>query len=336
MTSEPRSTADQPALELRPIGRTFQMPGHYVWCSSPIWGDDGRVHLFYSRWTKDKGMAGWINGSEIGHAVADGPEEEFRHREVVLAPRPGFWDGTTCHNPLIKRVGDRFFLFYLGNSNGRTDTKRIGVAISDSLDGPWQRPDQPCLLPGQPGAWDDHCTTNPAFVEGDDGKYWLFYKSWNTAEYESQQGKIRGNRKYGLAKADRPEGPYRKITNDPVIDFSGRPNNAQLEDAYVWYEDGRYHLIARDMGFHNHEYGLLLSSSDGLEWSGPRVAYLELSAYVDEPPAPRHLTRYGRLERPMLLHDHRSGRPRYLFGGSQGGRFETATTFVFEIVSAAL
>ena len=329
MTFEHRT--DRPAFELRPIGRQLALEDFYIWCSSPIWGVDGRVHLFYSRWRKDRGMSGWINGSEIGHAVADSPYDEFRHLDVAVAPRPGSWDATTCHNPLIKKIGDGYVLFYIGNSNGRTDTKRIGVATSDSLDGPWRRPDQPCLLPGPAGTWDDHCTTNPAFVAGDDGLYWLFYKSWNTTEYETQSGPVRGNRKYGLAKADHPLGPYTKVGTEPVIDFSDRPGNAQLEDAFIWRDRSGYRMIARDMGFYNHQYGLTLSSIDGITWSDPTPAYLDLRSYLDEPEPPPHLTKYGRLERPMLLLDQDSGQPRFLFGGSQGGPSATATTLVFEI-----
>ncbi|WP_435524675.1 hypothetical protein [Chryseobacterium indoltheticum] len=108
----------------------------------------------------------------------------------------------------------------MGNSNGKTNTKRIGLAVSKSLDGEWKRPDRPLLLPGKQGAWDDHCTTNPAFVKGSDGKYWLFINPGTLGEYETQKGTVRGNRKYGLAKADSPMGPYKKVSENPVIDFS--------------------------------------------------------------------------------------------------------------------
>lgn len=325
-----------PAFTLKPIGRSLALDDYYIWCSSPIWGDDGKVHLFYSRWKKEKGMSGWLRGSEIAHAVAERPDAPFTDLGVVLRPREGYWDGTTCHNPLIQQVGDTYYLFYMGNSNGKTDTKRIGVAVSKSLDGPWQRSDEPTLMPGAGGAWDDHCTTNPAFVKGNDGKYWLFYKSWNTAEYQNQSGAVRGNRKYGLAKANHPLGPYIKVSDSPIIDFSGRPNNAQLEDAFVWKEKSRYYLIARDMGFYNHEYGLILSSADGIHWSEPQISYLDMKSYVQEGKPPGHLKRFGRLERPMLLLDKTKGTPRYLFGATQGGKAETSTTFVFQIESYKL
>lgn len=317
-----------PLGKLRPIGRALETEGYYVWCSSPIDGPDGKVHLFYSRWKAEKKMGGWIKGSEIAHAVADSPESPFVFKEVILAPRPGYFDATTCHNPLIRFVDGKYCLFYMGNSNGKTNTKRIGLAIADSLDGPWQRPDRPLLEAGPEGAWDDHCTTNPAFIKWK-GKYWLYYKSWNTREQENATGLIKGNRKYGIAIADRLEGPYVKYEHNPVIDFSGKGSNRQFEDAFIWQEKNKLKIIARDMGVFDHESGLLMHSLDGYKWSEPEIAYHALSKYIDMPPAPAHLKKYGRLERPMLL--IRNGKPAYLFGAAQGGKFETSSTFIFKI-----
>jgi hypothetical protein len=53
-------------------------------------------------------------------------------------------------------------------------------------------------------------------------------------------------------------------------------------------------------------------------------------AYVEQPPAPKHLTKYGRLERPQLL--LRNGHPAFLFTTSQGGKYQTASPFLFKIV----
>jgi len=316
---------------LRPIGRILELEGYYVWCNSPIEGPDGKTHLFFSRWAATKGMGGWINACEIAHAVADQPEGPYTVRGTVLAPRgPGHWDGTTCHNPHIRKIGDRYALFYIGNSNGKTDTKRVGVALADSLDGPWQRPDMALLEPGPTGAWDDHCTTNPSLIQHPNGEFWLYYKSWNTADYAAGQPPVRGNRKYGLATATRLEGPYRRHPRNPLIDFSGRGGNRQCEDAFVWREDGRFRMIVRDMGLFSHEVGLIMESDDGLAWSEPLIAFQPVRAYVDQPPAPKHLTKYGRFERPQLLLRH--GRPAYLFTTTQGGKYETSTPFLFKIV----
>jgi hypothetical protein len=313
---------------LKPVGRLLELEGYYVWCNSPIEGPDGSIHLFFSRWDAKKGMGGWIRGSEIWHAVAPHPEGPYTVVGNVLSPRPGCWDATTCHNPLIRKVDGRYALFYMGNSNGKTDTKRIGLALADDLYGPWTRSDLPLLEAGPTGAWDDHCTTNPAFLKHQ-GKYWLYYKSWNTKEYDTATGPIRGNRKYGLAIADALEGPYRKVGANPLIDFSGCGNNAQIEDAFVWEDRRGVHLIARDMGYYNHENGLLLDARDGLHFGTPRVAYYAAPHYFEQPPAPKHLKKYGRFERPQLL--FLKGRPAYLFTASQGGAFQTASSFLFKI-----
>ncbi|WP_134088077.1 glycoside hydrolase family protein [Olivibacter sp. XZL3] len=315
--------------KLVPIGRALELPGYYVWCNCPIAGADGKIHVFFSRWKADLGMSGWIKGSEIAHAVAEAPDKPFEVLGTVIAPRgTGFWDGTTCHNPLIKKIGDTYCLFYMGNSNGKTNTKRIGLATASSLQGPWTRTDEPILLPGTEGAWDDHCTTNPAWVSGKDGRNWIYYKSWNTRDYETTTGPIRGNRKYGVAFADTPAGPYEKYEHNPVIDFSDRGANRQFEDAFVWREGDRFKMIARDMGVFNHEVGLIMDSADGLHWSEPQIAFHPLSYYVQEGPAPSHLKRYGRLERPMLLLEH--DEPAWLFGASQGGKYQTSSAFIFK------
>ena len=90
-------------------------------------------------------------------------------------------------------------------------TKRIGYAVANSIWGPWERCEKPLLMPGNTGEWDDYITTNPAFLKHPDGKYWLYYKSCNENEYVNQHiNGISGNRKYGVAFADKITGPYRR------------------------------------------------------------------------------------------------------------------------------
>ncbi|WP_244311295.1 hypothetical protein [Mucilaginibacter metallidurans] len=72
------------AKKLKPVGRALEMEGYYVWCNSPIEGPDGRIHVFFSRWIASKKMGGWINGSEICHAVADTPKVSLNFWEPFL------------------------------------------------------------------------------------------------------------------------------------------------------------------------------------------------------------------------------------------------------------
>jgi len=314
---------------LKAVGRILEEPDYFVWGCSPIYDASGKIHVFYSRWLKKYGMGGWIHACEIAHAIADSPESDFKHVETIFSPRAGYFDATTCHNPHIKYVDGKYCLFYIGNTNGKTNTQRIGLATADSLNGPWNRPDKPLLEAGKNGAWDDQCTTNPAFVKNPNGESWLYYKSFNQEEYEKAAGQsIRGNRKYGLAIAKKVTGPYKKYINNPLVDFSYLGHNEQLEDAYVWIENGKFKMIARDMGFFNNEYGIIIESDDGIHWGEPKIAWYQASHYINQPPAP-HLNHYGRFERPQLL--MRKGKPDYLFTATRGGKYNTASGFVFKI-----
>lgn len=317
------------AGSLEPAGRILETEDYYVWCVAPIYDEEGKVHVFYSRWPARYGMSGWIHKCEIAHAVADSPEGPYRYIETVLEPRPGYWDASSCHNPHIQFVDGKYCLFYMGNSNGKTNTKRIGLATATSLYGPWERPNKPLLEVGSDGSWDDHCTTNPAFIKHPNGEYWLYYKSWNNVDYTLEKNGIRGNRKYGLAIAEKLEGPYIRHPSNPVIDLSVYGENRQVEDAYVWREDGKFSMLMRDMGFFDHKVGLYFESGDGINWGKPQIGWFGAERYVDEPPAPRHLKRYGRFERPQLL--LKDGKPAYMFNAMQGGKYMTSSGFVFKI-----
>lgn len=318
------------AQKLQPQRRILELPGYFVWCNAPIVAPDGKIHVFFSRWKDTYGMGGWIHKSEIAHAIAEHPTGPYEVTETVLAPRgTGHWDATTCHNPHIQYVDGQYCLFYMGNANGKTDTKRIGLATAPGLNGPWTRYEQPLLEAGKAGTWDDHCTTNPSFIKKGKNDYWLYYKSWNTADYTQAKGSIRGNRKYGLATASSLLGPYERYEGNPILDFSGMGQNQQLEDAFIYRSGRKFHLIARDMGYFNHEVGLWMDSTNGKKWDAPQVAYLPASNYIQEPPPPAHLKRYGRFERPQLLLEH--GKPTYLFAAMQGGKYATSSGFVFKI-----
>jgi hypothetical protein len=78
--------------KLEAVGRILETEDFFVWGCSPIYGEDGKVHVFYSRWPKKYGMGGWIHKSEIAHAVANSPEGPYTYLETVLSSRPGHFD----------------------------------------------------------------------------------------------------------------------------------------------------------------------------------------------------------------------------------------------------
>jgi len=68
-----------------PKGGGFRMEGYWVWCGSVVKDEEGRFHMFASRWPTWLPMhPGWIVASEIVRAVADTPEGPYHFQEVVL------------------------------------------------------------------------------------------------------------------------------------------------------------------------------------------------------------------------------------------------------------
>ncbi len=324
---------------LKPVGRILEEPDYNVWGCSPIYGPDGKVHVFHSRWKNEAKHQGWITCCEIAHAVGDRPEGPFKTVDVAVAPRGGdWWDAMTCHNPTIHQVGGKYVLFYMGTSDGTVYTKRIGMAVSDSLYGPWKRTDAPIIEPDpDPDAWNSICTTNPAFVQHPNGELWLYYKSWRITDWEkdlaqglreatADVGKFT-NRQYGLAVATSLDGPWEKVGDGPIIDLSHLGENAQSEDAYIWIEDGRFRMIMRDMGYWNHEYGLMFESDDGIRWDMPTVAFYAGRKYIKEPVL--GIEREGRFERTQVL--LKDGHPTHVFFAMVGGRYGTSSGVVLKV-----
>ncbi len=317
---------------LTPVGRILEDLDHHVWGCAPIFGPDGKVHVFYSRWKNEAEHQGWLSVSEIAHAVADDPAGPFVTVDVPISGRGGpWWDSMTCHNPTIHQIGEQYVLFYMGNSDGQVRTKRVGMATADSLDGPWKRCDAPLIEPDpDPKAWNSMLSSNPAYLRHPNGEHWLYYKSWRVADWELDQATKdwrNTNRQYGLATATSLDGPWIKQGDGPLIDLREEVKDAQSEDAYLWVEDGKFKMIMRDMGYWNHEYGLYFESKDGLSWSDPQIAFWDAFRYFDEPAT--GAWGEGRFERPQLL--MQDGKPQYLFAALRGGKYGTSSGAVLKI-----
>jgi hypothetical protein len=306
----------------------FRMEGYWVWCGSVIRGEDGRFHMFASRWPKFLPMhPGWLVASEIVRAVSDTPEGPYEFQEVVLPARGAeYWDGRATHNPHITRFGDTYLLYYMGSTHPLPDVKpeeayglddprcivarankRIGLAVSKSVFGPWKRFDSP-ILPVRPGKFDSFLTSNPAPSVDEDGSVLLIYKA---RRYE---GNVHGKMTIGAARADRYEGPYRVVSENPVFP----PDRFHLEDPFIWKTSQGYELIAKDMDGNicgEKHGGIHAYSADGLDWKlfdHPK-AYSRTVTWDDGT-----VQTMGNFERPFLL--FQDGRPTHLFAATADGK----------------
>jgi hypothetical protein len=330
----------------------LRQDSHWIWCGSPVRGEDGRYHLFASRWSKDLTFLHWATASEIVRAVADVPEGPYVFEEVVLASRgEQFWDGQVTHNPAIRRHGDQFFLFYTGTTfEGQRPTdpkdgghfsekwvtawhgKRVGVAVADSVYGPWKRLDVP-LLSSRPGHWDSVIASNPAPWIHTDGRCIILYKSTSTRHPQSV---FPGRFHFGIAEATRWDAEFVRTADTPIS--MGGNTNHHLEDGFLWWNGSAYELIAKDMTGEvcgEAQAAIHAFSEDGQNWQLAEIpkAYSRTVRWTDGTSSTLH-----KLERPQLLFDGAS--PTHLFAAtlsvSPSGEILDSYNLVFPLKDPAI
>ncbi len=210
--------------------------------------------MIYSRWAKKGGD--WLITSEIALAEADTLEGPYRHLKVLLKGRgPGHWDELMAHNPKLKRFGDKYYLYYISSKKGPTrghirDSQRIGVAVSDSILGPYTAAESPIIEPNEPVY---NITVNPGVTEMADGQYLMILKGDIKPKKPTEP---MPQRVQGLAVSESPTGPF-KMRKDIAI------RDIDTEDASIWYDKKRKKYFAV---FHAHKYIGLIESNDGYQW----------------------------------------------------------------------
>jgi len=289
-----------------------------IWGSSPIWGNDGKVHLFSARIPVATGFYLWWATSQIAHYVGDQPEGPFEFVEVLLKPGDspaGAWDCGTQHNPTITKIDDLFVLSYhsaMGTiKDRRRDSIRIGMMTATDINGPWTKlgmmlepptPEESNLVTGEHYGFTD----NPSLVRHPDGRFFLYYR----IKFPG----LNGGCTYGVAIADKLEGPYvhhpDRVVNNPTY----------IEDPYVFVLDGLFYM--------------LLTSEDGLSFDYYQgQGYGVISDYIPPEmlPADSDEIPGGCFERPQLL--LKDGIPTHIFTpcGQNIGNDMKTRCYLFEI-----
>lgn len=243
----------------------------WTWGASPIQDQNGLYHIFSSQITNDCGILHYTSNSQIIHLTSTNPLGPYTFRDVALAPRaPPYWDSGATHgvsvHALPSAVADdkqKYALFYMGANNtwgyngshpnctvhydkqaGDHATRRIGVATSASLSGPWLRRDQPIFGPGNKsaGEWDFTDESNPTPIIASNGSTVLLYKGRGSTQA------------VGVAVGDRFDGPF---VRSKVIGITSG------EDPWGWIDNrtGIYHAFTHD--------GNGVRSAGGHNWAYP-------------------------------------------------------------------
>jgi hypothetical protein len=265
-------------LQAVPVNSGFKMDNYWVWCGSVI-KVDSTYHLFASRWPKVREFpVDYFKSSEIVRATSKSMLGPYEFKEVVIGERDsGYWDSNMAHNPTVFKIGNEYVLFYIGSDYTTLRPgcdkllRRIGYAVSKSIEGPWHRSEKPVI---------DRESNNPAILI-DNSKIKLMFRDENLRVF--------------LAEADSISGNF-KILNDNVWPES------EIEDFYLYKSGNKYHLICEDgVGFiTGHEkWGAHLYSDDGIRnWKkyGNGIAYDHDIRFIGD-----SVLHCNRRERPQLL-----------------------------------
>lgn len=315
----------------------FDSEGYWVWGSSVVKGEDGKYHIYVSRFPKSLPFhPGWMVASEIVHAVSDTPQGPYRFSDIALPPRGAqYWDGRSTHNPRILKHGSRYYLIYMGSTHPFADpthdeltldspwcivaraNKRIGLAVADSPYGPWKRMDEP-ILKTEPETFYSYLTSNPSPIIQEDGSVMMIFKG----RAHTENGKY-SDMALGVAYAPSIEGPYTVLNGKkPIFQVDGQ---GEAEDPFLWKDERGYHAIFKDhVGKFTGERGggVMAHSKDGINWEPDKdpKAYSRTVEWEDG-----KVEMQGQLERPFIFFE--DGKPAYIFFATMDGPggFENAT-----------
>lgn len=316
---------------------TFESEGYWVWGSSVIKGNDGKYHMFVSRFPKSLPFhPGWMVASEIVHAISDTPEGPYKFSDIALPARGAqYWDGRSTHNPRILEYQNKYYLIYMGSTHpfanptydqltldspwctvGRSN-KRIGLAIADSPYGPWKRFDEP-ILKTKPNTFYSFLVSNPSPIIQEDGSVMMIFKGRTYV----------GDDKFsdmalGMAYAPSIEGPYTVLNNgQPIFQVDGQ---GEAEDPFLWKDSRGYHAIFKD---HVAKFtgekggGVMAHSPNGIQWTTDKdpKAYSRTVEWEDG-----KVEMQGQLERPFLLFENGKATHAFFATMNGAGGFDNAT-----------
>ncbi|WP_297089700.1 hypothetical protein [uncultured Draconibacterium sp.] len=176
--------------------------------------------------------------AEIWYATS---EDGFTWQEQGVAvprppkPTPGFRAVAT---PDILKYKEKFYIYYQAftePSGMRGDYCPVGVAYSDSPDGPWTHVDKVVIPTGAKGEWDQFAIQAPTPLVHND-KIYVYYKAAFNRPGTVWSG-------IGLALADDPLGPFEKHPLNPV-------QNSGHEICFFPWKEGVASMTIRDGSEH--------------------------------------------------------------------------------------
>ncbi|NMH86196.1 glycoside hydrolase family 117 protein [Flavivirga algicola] len=275
---------------------------YYVWYTKSVGPTDG----FAGDIEKDK-VFPW-DRCDIWYATSEDGWTWKEEGPAVLRGAKGEYDDRSVFTVEIMKHEDMYYLCYqtVKSPYNVRVKNQVGLAWSNSPDGPWEKSKEPILSPADNGVWkgeeqnrfavekkgdfDSHKVHDPCILPYK-GKFYLYYKGEQMGEQVTFGGR---QIRHGVAIADNPKGPYVKSPYNPISN-SGH-------EICVWpYNGGIASLITTD----GPEKNTVQWSPDGINFDikavvkgAPHAIGLNRSADSEEGPV--DILKWG------LTHQYRS------------------------------
>ena len=333
------SAASKRALKWPDIGnewfcefRTHDLQGDFAYEEgvvrrdpSAVIKENGKFYAWYSRSTgpsqgfggdveKDKVFA-W-DRCDLWYATSEDGKTWKEQGLAVPRGEKGAYDDRSVFTCEIMKHEGMFYLVYQTVKSPYTVRvkNQVGLAWSESPDGPWTKSAEPILSPADNGIWegeeqnrfkvkkkgdfDSHKVHDPCILPYK-GKFYLYYKGEQMGEAITFGGR---QIRHGVAIADNPKGPYVKSLFNPISN-SGH-------EVCVWpYNGGIASLITTD----GPEKNTIQWSTDGINFEIMSVIKdaphaIGLNRTSDSETGPTEILRWG------LTHQYRSWDYQYIRG----------------------
>lgn len=220
--------------------RTVHAPGAGFYCYAPAVAQEGDTdYVFACRNREPRVIRDHIYAFQQTRGAVSGVS-------VALAPAtdPAAWDSFHVCDPSVVagrfrdgRVVYRYAMFYLGNDVDASRNNQIGLALSKTLGGPWQRYGPPIVRYTQRGTWG---TGQPSAVSiGHKGRVLLFY----TKGHHGAAGYMR---ELDLSDAAHPQvGEEVRLSEKGLTRTDGRQDWLNNFDVVFDKRRGRF-IVARE------------------------------------------------------------------------------------------
>ncbi|WP_020533062.1 glycoside hydrolase family 117 protein [Flexithrix dorotheae] len=223
---------------------------------------NGKYYVWYSKSTgPTQGFGGDIETEkvfpwdrcDIWYATSeDGWTWKEEGMAVPRGEKGAYDDRSVFTVEIMEHEGTYYLCYQTVKSPYNVRVKnQVGLAWSDSPDGPWTKSEEPILSPADNGIWkgeeqnrflvekkgdfDSHKVHDPCIIPYK-GKFYLYYKGEQMGEEITFGGR---QIRHGVAIADNPKGPYVKSPYNPISN-SGH-------EICVWpYNGGIASLITTD------------------------------------------------------------------------------------------